>query len=227
MQSQMYTLDPLFDFQCLCDIDIGLYRLIRKEYYDKSIFDNYLFESTDIRFIKTVLLSRVNFNPLFIFCKQGVLTEENINDLYKEFLDKEYDKILDLSDPTVFMNIASTANSLNKMVNVTVLCADEKEVAWVKKYNHKLNHIISDYKNFNLKKYDTIYIKDLYVLESFDQKSLNKKNIVIPRFMFNLETGYNKIDMPIIEISKKYYKNNKFMIADPYSDISIPVKEME
>lgn len=227
MKSQMYILDPLFDFQCLCDTDIGLYRLIKKEYYDRSIFNNYLFDSTDERFVKAMLLDRKKFNPLFTFCQPGALSEDNMNDLYQQFMDEEYDKILKLSEPTSIMSVASAANSLNKMVNVTVLCNNEEEVNWLMKYNHKLKYIISNYKNFKLDKYDTIYIKDIYVLESFNQESINNKNIIISKFTFNLELGYSKIDMPILELTKKYYKNNKFMISDPYSDITIPVKEME
>lgn len=225
--SQMYTLDPLFDFQCLCDTDIGLYRLIKKDYYDKSIFDNYLFDSKDDRFIKTILLSRTKFNPLFIFCKEGKLTDEDKDNLYQQFLDEEYDRILELSEPTSLFTIASASNSVNKIVNVTVLCDNEKEVKWVSKYNYKLKCIVSKYKNFKLDNYDTLYLKDIYNLIQFNQESIKNKNIILPRFMFNLETAYSKIEMPIIEVSKKYYKENKFMLSDPYKDIMIPVKEME
>lgn len=227
MDSQMYILDPLFEFQCLCDTDIGLYRLIKDSYYDRSIFDNDLFDSNDTRFIKTVLLTREYFNPLFIFCKPGKLSEQNMNDLYEQFLDEEYDKILELSEPTALMTVASTSNALNKMVNVTVLCNDEREVDWIAKYNYKLKCIISDYKGFNLNKYDTIYIKDIYMLTSFDQNSIKNKNIIIPRFVFNLESAYSKMEMPILDVSQKYYKDNKFILSDPYKDISVPVKEME
>lgn len=225
---QIYTLDPLFDFQCLCDIDIGLYRLIKKDYYDRSIFDNNLFDSNDDRFIKTILLSRTKFNPLFIFCKQNKLSDENIDNLYQQFLDEEYDRILELSEPSAFMTVASAANSIkNKLVNVTILCNNKKEVDWVSKYNYKLKCIIDEYKDFKLDKYDTIYIKDIYNLIQFNQESLKNKNIIIPRYVFNLEIAYSKIDMPIIEVSKKYYKENKFMLSDPYKDIWVPIKEME
>lgn len=227
MNSQMYTLDPIFDFQCLCDTDIGLYRLIKKEYYDREIFNNELFDSDDIRFIKTMLLSRIEFNPLFIFCKPRKLSNEDIDSLYRQFLDEEYDKILQLSEPTAIMKIASASNSINKIVDVTVLCNNKKEIEWLSKYNYKLKYVVSDYKNFSLNTYDTIYIKDIYNLLELNQDSINNKNIIMPRFMFNLETSVSKIEMPIIEVSKKYYKENKFMLIDPYTDIWVPVKEME
>lgn len=227
MNGQLYTLDPLFDFQAICDIDFGLYRLIKEDYYDRSVFDNDLFDSDDERFIKTMLLTRKEFNPLFIFCNKGVLTDDEIDNLYQQFLDEEYDRILELATPTAIMDIATISNSVNKIVNVTILCTNEKEKAWVNNYEYKLKCIVSDYDNFNLTKYDTIYIKDIYLLTRFNQESITKKNIIIPRFMFNLETEYTKMEMPIIEVSEKYYKDNKFMVADPYKDISIPVTEKE
>ena len=35
------------------------------------------------------------------------------------------------------------------------------------------------------------------------------------------------MEMPIIDVAEKYYKENKFMLSDPYKDIWTPVKEME
>lgn len=223
---QIYTIEPLFDFQALCDTDLGLYRLIKEDYYDRSVFDNDLFDSNDERFIKTILLSRRQFNPLNIFCKKNALTQSEIDDLYQEFLDKEYDRILQLSPYTTIMNIASISNNTNKIVNVIVLCASEKEKEWINKYNLKLKCIIADYKDFDLRKYDTIYIKDIYTLTLFKQESIKNKNIIFPRFMFNLETDSRKMDIPVLEVAKKYYKENKFLATDPYKDIWVPMSEM-
>lgn len=226
MNSQLYTLDPLFDFQAICDTDFGLYKLIKNEYYEKTIFDNYIFDSDDERFIKTILLSRQYFNPLTILCKKDALSMDDMDNLYKQFLDEEYDKILELSTPTAIMDIASISNDVNKIVNVNILCTDEREKEWVKKYNYKLKCIISEYNNFSLKKYDTIYLKDIYNLNLFEQKSISYKNIIIPRFIFNLEDTSNRVEMPIIEVAQKYYKTNKFMVTDPYKDILTPMSEM-
>lgn len=227
MNTQLYTIDPLFDFQVVCDTDMGLYNLIKEEYYDRSIFDNELFDATDERFVKTVLLSREYFNPLFIFCKKGVLSNEEMDNLYQEFLEKEYDKIIKLSPPTSIMNIASVSNSVNKLVNVNILCKNKQEKQWIMDHDYKLKCIISDYKNFDLQPYDTIYIKDIYTLLSFKQDTIKNKNIIIPRFMFNLEISSKNMEIPIIEVSEKYYKQNKFMITAPYKDIWVPVTEME
>lgn len=225
MNKQIYTIDPLFDFQLICDTDLGLYRLIKEDYYDRSVFDNYLFDSSDERFIKTILLSREYFNPLFIFCKKNVLTNIEMDDLYQEFLDKEYDRILELSTPTTIMELASRANNTNKIVNVTILCNTDEEKQWVSKYNYKLKCVVSKYKNFDLQKYDTVYIKDIYTLTLFKQESLKSKNIIFPRYVFNLETNSRKTEIPILEVAEKYYKENKFMATDPYKDIYVPIRE--
>lgn len=221
-----YVIDPLFDFQAICDTDIGLYRLIKREYYDRNIFKNELFDSNDLDFIRTVLLLREHLNPLTEFCKKDIMSNEELDDLYKQFLDEEYDKILELSYPSAIMSIAAMSNTVNKIVNVTILCKTEKEKEWVNLYDDRLKCIISDYNEFSLKKYDTIYIKDLYSLLLFDQDTINKKNIIFPRFNFNLESGSSKMELPILEVSKKYYKNNAFIAADPYKDITEPITGM-
>lgn len=224
---QHYVLNPLFDFQILCDTDIGLYRLIREEYYDRSIFDNSLFDSLDINFIRIMMLLRDHFNPLFIFCKKDIMKDEELDDLYRQFLEEEYDKILEFSPPTAVFNISSISNSLNKMVKVTVLCKDKREENWIKKYNPKIKCVIQDYKDFDISRYDAIYIKDIYNLLLFNQNSIVNKNIILPRYRFNLENASDKIELPIIEVAKKYYKNNKFNTVDPYKDISIPISEAD
>lgn len=222
-----YTLDPLFDFQCLCDTDLGLYKLIKEDYYDRSVFNNHLFDSNDIRFIKTMLLSRKHYNPLFIFCKENIMSDEELDDLYRQFLDEEYDRILELSPPTAIASVASVSNSINKIINVTILCKTEKEAEWIHKLNHKLKCVIRDYKDFNLSKHDAIYIKNIYSLLLFNQDSLNNKSIMFPRFVFNLETNANTMEIPIIEVSEKYYKTNKFISIDPYKNIQLPLTEMQ
>lgn len=225
-QQPIYTIDPLFDFQSLCDTDLGLYRLIKRDYYDRNIFNNDLFDSTNLNFVKTMLLTRDKFNPLFIFCKENALTNDEIDDLYRQFLDEEYDNILKLSSPTAIMSLAAVSNSVNKIVDVTVLCKSQKEVDWIRKYSNKLRCIVSNYENFDIGKYDTIYIKDLYTLLSFKQENINMKNIIFSRFLFNMENASKKIAVPVIEVSKKYYKNNKFMSAEPYKNLHEPVSEM-
>lgn len=224
--SPRYIIDPLFDFQVICDTDIGLYRLIKKEYYDRNVFKNELFDSDDADFIKTVLLCRKYFNPLTEFCKDGKMSNIELDDLYRQFITQEYDKILELSPPTSIMSIASVSNTVHKIVNVTVLCNTEKEKNWVVNHDPKLKCVIGKYENFDLLKYDTLYIKDIYNLLLFKQESLNNKNIIFPRFKFNLENTSSKMELPIIEVAEKYYKNNKFMTAEPYKGISEPVGAM-
>ena len=226
-REKIYTIDPIFDFQILCDIDLGLYRLIKEDYYDRSVFDNNLFDSDDEVFIKTVLLSRELFNPLNVFCKEGALTDEERNNIYKEFLDTEYDRILELSTPTTIMEIASRCNNTNSIVNVTVLCNSEKEEEWIHKYNRKLKCIVSNYSDLDLDKYDTLYIKDIYTLLAFNQESIKNKNIIFPIYAFNLEDKFGKTEVPIKEIAEKYYMDNKFISIQPYRDIVIPVSEWE
>lgn len=224
---QFYTIDPLFDFQILCDTDLGLYRLIKQDYYDRSVFSNEIFDSNDEIFIKTILLCRKLFNPLFTFCKEGSLSDKEKDDIYQEFLDTEYNKILNFSTPTTLMKVASISNNTNNIINVTVLCKSEDEVKWIKRYNSRLKCIISDYKGLDLSPYDTIYIKDIYSLLLFNQESIDKKNIIFGNYVFNLEDQSGKLEIPILDIAKKYYIKNKFMATDVYDNVYPPMSEWD
>lgn len=221
------VLNPIFDFQILCDIDLGLYRLIKRDYYDRNVFDNNLFDTKDERFIKTLLLSRKNFNPLIIFCKKNVMSNEELDDLYEQFLNEEYENIVALSSPTSLLDVATISNGIKNVVNITVLCKNQAEVNWVYKHNKKLKCIISDYKDFSIDKFDTIYIKYIYHLLLMDQESIYMKNIIIPRYFFNLENVSRKIEMPIMEVAQRYYKRNRFITVDMYKDIFVPLDEMD
>lgn len=222
-----YTIDPLFDFQIICDIDLGLYRLIKRDYYDRSVFDNYLFDSNDEDFIKTMLLVRKDINPLSIFCKKDKLSEEEKENIYQEFLDTEYDNILNLSTPTTIMKIASISNNTNNIVNVKILCRNKKEVEWVKKYNRKLKCIIDKYEDLDISKYDTIYIKDINNLLLFKQEPIIEKNIIFANYVFNLEDQSGKLEVPKLNVVENYYRTNKFIAIGTYKDIYMPVSEME
>ena len=218
--------NPLFEFQSLCDIDIGLYRLIKRDYYDRTVFNNILFDSDDERFIKAKLICRRNINPLFLFCKKGKLHVEELDDLYQQFLVEEYDNILKLSTPTSIASLASVSNSINKLVDVTILCKTKKEEEWIKSKNPKLKCLVSDYKELDISKYDTIYLKDIYDLLLLKKESVYMKNIVLSRYLFNLENTSNLIQLPLIEVSKNFKNCNRFMLIDVYKDITIPVSEM-
>lgn len=218
-----YSINPLFDFQILCDTDLGLYRLIKRDFYDRSIFNNYLFDSNDLKFIKTMIMCRDKVNPLHIFCKENVMTDEELDNLYEQFLTEEYDNILKLSPPTGIMSIASLSNSFDNVVYGTVLCKTEQEKQWIEKYDKNLKCIIGNLIGFDIKSYDTIYIKELYSLTVLKQESIRLKNIIFPKFLFNLEVGTHNVEIPLVEISKKYYKNNKFLIVNTYRDIEIPL----
>ena len=223
---ELYTIDPLFDFQTICDTDIGLYRLIKAEYYDRNVFDNYLFDTKDIRFIKTMLMCRDHFNPLFLFCKKGVYTTEEMDDLYKQFLDEEYEKILKLSPPTAVFELASVSNSVKGIINPTILCARKEEKEWVNEYNDKLKCMIDKFDGLDISKYDTIYIKDIYNLLLIKQDTLTLKNIFISKYSFNLEIATARIELPLKSITQLYYLDNKFYLVDTYKNLAIPVSEM-
>ena len=220
-----YTINPLFDFQLICDTDMGISNLIKRDYYDKDVFDNTIFQSKDKNFLKEKLVCRKLFNPLHLFCKKGIMKDEEIDDLYREFLEKEYKTILQLSIPTAVMQFVSMSNKLQQTIHPVILCKNQDEVDWIKQHDSDLKCIIADYENFDISKYDTIYLKDIYTLLLFNQSSINKKNINIGRYAFNFDILKENMEVPILEVAKNYYLKNQFYLIDVYHGISIIEKE--
>ena len=125
------------------------------------------------------------------------LSDEELDNLYEQFLNEEYDNILKLSPPTGIMNIASISNSIDNVVSGTVLCKTEQEKQWIEKRDKKLNCIIGNLIGFDIKNYDTIYIKELYSLTVLKQESIKLKNIIFPKFLFLLKVFQRYAYLPL------------------------------
>ena len=85
---------PLVPFNCIVDTDVGLIQLIKTEYRSPDIFNIGLLDSfINNRGIIKLLYHRKTKNPLLPFMndQEDVATAD---DLYKQFMEKEYRNII-------------------------------------------------------------------------------------------------------------------------------------
>lgn len=128
-------ISPLIHFDCLIDSDYGLIELIKQEYLDPSIFDIEFFKKSKIEIIKA-LYNRSKDNPLSLISS---LPDNELDDLYSQFIDQRYYDILNNSVSTEIANLIELFNSVGD-IKSTILCNNEiqekiiKETDYLRKY---------------------------------------------------------------------------------------------
>lgn len=222
--SKLTTVIP---FDLIVDTDYGLIQLIKEKYYDRSVF-NGLITARPMQLIY-ILYSRKNQNPLYPFMDNQE-DFESMNNLYAEFLEKEYVNILKNSITTELFNVVKLFNSSDGVITPIILCRNELEETFMSKLS-KVNKIIppiptirGNYDNIDISAFDPIYFKfysdTLPILDK-----LNGKNLYIANYGFNFnetEDG-NRILLP--DISVLLLDHNIAKITDIYNinEEDIPV----
>lgn len=199
----------LVDFNIVIDTDLGLINMMKKEYNNTDFVLDYINNMKD-KVIIEQLLERTNKNPLSIIIKEEY--KDSIDNLYKEFLEMEYDNILKHSSVTDIMNLMNTYINTGA-VHVDIICKNKLEEQLINNLNISQLKVIveKDRSRIDLSDYDTIFIKDYSDILNF--KGVIAKNIFIGNYKFNLEDD-NRI--PLNDISLIVGKTNLVSIIDVY-----------
>ena len=91
-----YTIDSFIPFDMVIDTEMGLMKLIEFE-YNNNFFYNHLLGNDE--YVKLLLRDREKRNPLSIIAKNGT-SEEELDDMYRQFMETRYNDILRLSPNT-------------------------------------------------------------------------------------------------------------------------------
>lgn len=138
---------PLVPFNCIVDTDVGLIQLIKTEYRSPDIFNIGLLDSfINNRGIIKLLYHRKTKNPLLPFMndQEDVATAD---DLYKQFMEKEYRNII----------VKSVMTGMYKLLHYFTLA---EEIAANISYSNPIEEEIIN-KNKILKKIRAISIKEI------------------------------------------------------------------
>lgn len=176
-----YTIDTAVPFNMVIDLEMGLLRLIKFEYRN----DYFLYKSIENEdFIKALLMERENKNPLSVITADGTPQEE-LDNLYKQFMEKRYDKILSLSPCTELFRLLKMSYK-DESMRFTIVFEDEKQEKLFnlrKGYSFR-RHTGSIFDEEIIKNNSNLFIKDISDLNMQTQE-ITGKNLYFADYGFN------------------------------------------
>lgn len=116
---------PLISFYTIVDIDVGLIRLIKREYLNPSAFDIEFFKRPLINIIHDLYYRKMQ-NPIYLFAKDNI-EKEKIDQYYSDFLNEKMDDILDLSVTTAMEDLIELFADSSEIIP-TILCYTEEQI---------------------------------------------------------------------------------------------------
>lgn len=205
----MNTQNICIDFSCLFDTDYGVVGYLVYS-CPNSVYFLQGYKDWTVYYAKCKVLSRMKMSPLSALLKEEYQDQSDI--LYKEVLDKHWDKVLKLSSQTNVLKLVYQIYDQSGY-KITVKCRNELEKDHIKKYVNKWDVIIDK----DDKEYFCYFIHDLDSRLS-ELGLFGGKSIYIyyhkPNFLNYKEKIPNNSLMP-------YALSNTFKIIAPY-DIKFP-----
>ena len=201
----MKKLEVLVPFDVLCDVDFGLIKMVLYEYSKKGFNTMYLKLHDDT--LKYMLMTREQYNPLHVIKNREF--EDNVyDDLYSQFINEAYDRILLYTPQSSIFNMINTVYNTNfkRDISFTVWCNNITQKQLIDKLNgylHRFNVICAEkLEQIDFCDYDVIYVK--YLQECIPIKdNLIGKNLYVLNYSFNvdrLEDGQEIIKMEYGEV---------------------------
>lgn len=210
----MYTIDILIPFECIIDIDMGLIKLLKFEYRNTDYFFPGILDGPD-DCVKLALVQRENRNPLVIPTNMQKVDEDTINEWYKQFIEREYNHIIELSPATSLADMVKlSSHNSDQVIKTTILCNTEEEEKIIQARSFgETQTIIADRSHFDISKYDALYIKDVYDIECYDK--IIGKSIYVANYGFNILDNDNIVldYTPLI----KYLDDNEIRVYTVYN----------
>lgn len=211
----MRFLNILIPFNLIIDTDFGLVKLIQRDYFNKDVFLPTMLLSNDSS-LKYFLMEREDPNPLLMLMQEE--DTELANDLYNQFIEKEYENILKMSCTTSLASLNKMIQkSIDTIAKVTVLCSCQEEIDELKRRDIFVNNVmIGEYEDINITKYDAFYVKESF--DMFRFKYLEGKSIYVPSYAFNI-TFIENDDTPLFdeEILKAFGRDNELFTFSIYN----------
>ncbi len=94
---------PLFQFNTILNLDMGIYYTIKNKYHNIEVFRKEILDSDDANFIELEMHIRDTINPLSVLLNDKYANEAE--SLYEDLLKNEYESILNLSIFSSFFKI--------------------------------------------------------------------------------------------------------------------------
>ena len=201
----------LIEFDATVDTDIGVIKVLKEKYGNpKFVREEVLSIDSDEALIE-MLLYRSQPNPLTVCLKDDYL--DQADSLYNQIIENEYDKILEYSNYTAIAKIVSMfIKAPNNSIKCTVVCKNEKQKHFIKRYDEDIEVIIGDYDK-DLAPYTSIFIK--HYIGILNYKNVEGKNIYVSRIVCNMDVMMGEY-IPKIAISTLVGYVNRITLIDVY-----------
>lgn len=205
----------LIAFNTLIDLDYAILRMIRAEYNNPK-FINQTIMSASQKDIKELLLNRIDPNPVTV-CIDDRIIADNI---YREIMTTRYK---DLISPNKYMDITgvfflvSVFSNLDD-VDITILCASERESQIIKRYHSKVNTLVmEDPSELDVDKYTDFIFKSYMDVYKFDN-DFKEKRISLLNYRFNIDLDDEYNIYPKLDFTRYMYENglNATVLVDVY-----------
>lgn len=215
----MYNLDILIPFDLVVDLDIGLLKLVRFEYSNNDYFYKGILQGMD-DCLRYSLMIREDLNPLSIAAINPD-DHETLDEFYKQFMEREYTKIMNLSQDTAISDLTKVSgmtSASDRIVRITIMCRseEEKKLINLRKMN-PFRIIVSSPEKIDLSQYKALFVKNAYDLDMY--RNVEALNLYIANYGFNLVKDPSRSNAPglPIDIVAKYSKDNEINIFTVYN----------
>lgn len=215
----MYNLDILIPFDLVVDLDIGLLKLVRFEYSNNDYFYKGILQGMD-DCLRYSLMTREDPNPLSIAAVDPD-DHETLDEFYKQFMEREYTKIMNLSQDTAISDLTKVSgmtSASDRIVRITIMCRSEEEKRLInlRKMN-PFRVIVSNPEKVDLSQYKALFVKNVYDLDMY--RNVEALNLYIANYGFNLVKDPSHSNTPglPIDIVAKYSKDNEINIFTVYN----------
>lgn len=215
----MYNLDILIPFDLVVDLDMGLLKLVRFEYNNNDYFYKGILQGMD-DCLRYSLMTREDPNPLSIAAVNPD-DHETLDEFYKQFMEREYTKIMNLSQDTAISDLTKVSgmtSASDRIVRITIMCRseEEKKLINLRKMN-PFRVIVSSPEKIDLSQYKALFVKNVYDLDMY--RNVEALNLYIANYGFNLVKDPLRSNAPglPIDIVAKYSKDNEINIFTVYN----------
>lgn len=225
MMEEAEALKVAIPFEMLFDTEMGLVNVI-KSGYRSSFFLIEQAENED--FMKMCLRDRESKNPLSVMVYDGDTPKEELDDMYFQFMEREYDRIIRLSPSTKIWELVALSQMLASKVEYTVTYLNDIELEVLDKYGFKgKTHKGSITDKEIMDTHSVIYVKDISVLLPLPE--VHRKHVYVADYSHNLmNVDGNIVPAILFDNYEEKYSSSEFSLVNLYRfDVKIPSIEDE
>lgn len=206
-----YDNEVFVDFDILLDLDMAIYKYIRRKYKNSNnVYNKNISLKSEYDAIY-IMINRQEMNPLSLIMK-----DINIDEFNNSLLSSHKEELLSLIKPTDILYLMNTYIDNASSIEITAHCNDEIELKYFNSISKlmqlKYKIICSEKEETSLKGYTSIYVKNFLDLEKF--KDLDAKNIYIANTLYNTMAMLKHSDL-----LKKIAKSNEIRTIDMYKKV--------